>query len=290
MSSSLRPSESLSHAVRRVCRRQAAAALKCLAAARKPESVHEARKGIKKLRAVFRLVRGEIAGADYKKVSQAVRLAAKPMAALRDAQVKRQALATLAGKNARRKFPKVSAALEKNFQVKRRDFERYDFAAVAKLILKKVCQRLDELKLKRSKKAAVEQCLKKSYCCARQAWSTAALAPTPEHLHECRKLGKHFWYQLQFFCAGWPGQTKTLVEELEKLGDELGDDHDLVMLKQFSAEHCGQIPETAELNRLIDVRRKEFAEKYRVRAEKLFGQTPAEICAQLKRDWKLWCS
>ena len=288
MSASLKTAESISDAVRRVCRRHAGSSLKCLRKATRPEAVHEARKEIKKLRAVFRLARGELAKADYRKISKAMRLAAKPMAALRDAQVKRLALETLAGKNAKQKFPDLSAALEKNSRRKRRDFERHDLAAVAKLILKKVCRQLGDLNLKRSGTATPEQCLKKSYCRGQDAWRAASHDPTPENLHKWRRQTKHFWHQLQFLCPEWPVKTSAMVDELEKLGDELGDDHDLVLLKQFAGEHGRRAGETSELNRLIDSRRKQLAEKFQRRGAQLFGKTAEETCAQLKRDWKTW--
>src|SRR5918999_3919048 len=58
------------------------------------EAVHEARKDMKKLRALLRLVRGEVGDKTYRRESDAFRDAGRELAGVRDADVM---LATLAG-------------------------------------------------------------------------------------------------------------------------------------------------------------------------------------------------
>ena len=282
MSASLKKAESIGPAVQRVCRAHAGTALACLRNAKEPEAVHEARKEIKRLRAVFRLARGGMARADFRKISKTMRLAAKPMAALRDAQVKRQALETLAGKNAKRKFPDLSAALETNFRQKRREFERHDLAAVAKFILKTVRRQLADMKLKPSGSAKMEQGLKNSHRRCQNAWMVAARKPTPENFHAWRQQVKNFWHQLQFFGPKGPARARAMMRKLETLAGELGNDHDLVLLQQFAEEHCGQTNETTGLNRLIDSRRKQLAAVIRNHGADLSAWTPREVGARFK--------
>ena len=65
--------ESPAKAVRRVCREHIGEALGRLRKPRHPASVHAVRKEIKKLRAIFRLVRGEIGKGDYRQAAKALR-------------------------------------------------------------------------------------------------------------------------------------------------------------------------------------------------------------------------
>ena len=71
-------SESPAKAVRRVCRERVGAALGRLRKPGSPAAVHGVRKEIKKLRALFRLVRAEIGRGVYRRRAKALREAADP--------------------------------------------------------------------------------------------------------------------------------------------------------------------------------------------------------------------
>src|ERR1039458_7605328 len=100
-----KPAEPPARAVRRICREHITKALARLRRSRHPAAVHGARKEIKKLRAVLRLVRGEIGRGVYRPVAKALRRATGHLAATRDARVMFQAFAKLAGRGAARRFP-----------------------------------------------------------------------------------------------------------------------------------------------------------------------------------------
>jgi len=87
MSFHFKISEPPDRAIRRICLRHIRAAMTCLRQSQRPPAIHKVRKEIKNLRAVFRLVRGDIGRRDYRKATNALRRAAKRMAAPRDARV-----------------------------------------------------------------------------------------------------------------------------------------------------------------------------------------------------------
>ena len=140
-------SESPAKAVRRVCRERIGAALDGLRKPRHPAAVHGVRKEIKKLRALFRLVRGEIGRGAYRKGAKALREAAGSLTAPRDARVMLKAFEKLAGRNARR-FAAIEKALQKNCRRETRRFRKKDAAAAAGRILRKTGRRVGELKIK----------------------------------------------------------------------------------------------------------------------------------------------
>ncbi len=98
----LKKSESPAKALRRVCRERVGAALDCLRQPKRPAAVHGARKEIKKLRAIFRLVRGKISMGTYRKGVKALRAAADCLAATRDARVMLKAFEKTRGRKATR--------------------------------------------------------------------------------------------------------------------------------------------------------------------------------------------
>src|ERR1039458_9119351 len=78
-----KPAEPPARAVRRICREHITKALARLRRSRHPAAVHGARKEIKKLRAVLRLVRGEIGRGVYRPAAKALRRGGGPRAGAR---------------------------------------------------------------------------------------------------------------------------------------------------------------------------------------------------------------
>jgi CHAD domain-containing protein len=264
-------------------------ALACLARPGHPDAVHEVRKELKKLRAIFRLSRGGLSRGEYEKAAEVMRLAAKPLAVWRDARVTRRALDTLAGSKARQ-FPKLRAALRVSCEQAGRRFKELDYGAITKLLLEEVGERLDDAKLKRVGWAEVRKCLEKTYAQGRDAYLLAMRLPTPEHLHGWRKRAKDLWYQLDFLCPAWPARTKALLASLKKLGNELGADHDLVLLQNFAREQRGPGEEAQALDRLIEAQRQIYDTHARQLGSQLYQQMPEAVCTQVEQDWKAWCS
>jgi CHAD domain-containing protein len=113
--------------------------------------------------------------------------------------------------------------------------------------------------------------------------------PLPENFHEWRRRAKDLGYQLRLLCPVQPVELRAMTDELEKLSNHLGDDHDLVMLKQFIADACnGKAKEIKALKDLIDLRQREL----RCAAEKIgsqfYAEKSAQFCARLKNYWNVW--
>ena len=155
-------SESPAKAVRRVCRERIGAALGGLRQGDRPAAVHGVRKEIKKLRAIFRLVRGEIGRGVYRKGAKALRQVADSLTASRDARVMLKAFKKLVGRNASQ-FAGIEKALRKNTGREGERFRRDDSFKRAERLLHKTERRVDDLKIKAAGWAAIEPGLKESY-------------------------------------------------------------------------------------------------------------------------------
>ena len=274
-------------AVRRVCREHIGEALGRLRKSRHPASVHGVRKEIKKLRAIFRLVRGEIGQGDYRRAAKALRRAADRLAAPRDARVTLEAFKKLAGGAAR--FPKIQKALQKHCRRETRRFRNSDSVVVAKRNLRKIIRRVAGLKIKAAGWAAIAPGLRQSYRRGRQACELARRQPRPENFHAWRKQVKNFWHHLRLLCPAWPAAVQALSSNLERLGELLGDEHDLFLLKQFIANHVAEeAREAAALNRLIERRQKNLRAAALKLGSPAYAETPAAVCARLGNHWNAW--
>jgi CHAD domain-containing protein len=147
---------------------------------------------------------------------------------------------------------------------------------------------LDKLDLHRAAWSELKAGLAKSYRRGRAARQLAVRQPTAEHLHAWRKRVKDLLYQLEFLCPDWPAQTQSLLRALAKLSEQLGDDHDLVLLEQFAQDTGTPAAEWTHLRRLISARRQKSGQSIQRLGELLYAWEPSAVCDQWEQDWQAW--
>jgi CHAD domain-containing protein len=281
-------SESPAKAVRRVCRERIGAARARLRQGARSAAIHDVRREIKKLRAIFRLARNGSGGGAYRKSVKALRKAAVCLAAPRDARVRLKAFEKLAGHPARR-FAGIEKTLHKHCRRETRRFQTNDSVALADRILRKIDRRVRGLKIKASGWAAIEPGLKASYVRGREACALARRKPLPENFHDWRKHVKNLWYYFQLLHPAWPAEIRAMTGELELLGGQLGEDHDLCLLEQFVERHCArQASEAAALKQLIESRQRNLRAAALKLGSRLYAETPAVLCRRLGNVWNDW--
>jgi len=283
--------EPLVKAVWRVCRLHLGEALARLRKSSHPASIHGGRKEIKKLRAILQLLRGEINRSDYRKAENALHRAADLLGAPRDARVTLKAFERLAGPEVARCFPKIQKTLQKNYRRETRWFQDDDSVAEAKNILKKVNRRVNRFKSRPGGWTILAPGLKQSYRLGQQAWKRVCQQRSPEYFHEWRRHVKTLCYQLRLLGPEWPAAVRAMTDGLEQLGEQLGEDHDLYLLKQFIKEHCaGQEAEARPLNQLIESHQKKLRAATMKLGVRLYTEAPAVVCARLETHWRTWHS
>src|SRR5205085_153720 len=125
------------------------------------------------------------------------------------------------------------------------------------------------------------------------AFGAAAGDPTIENLHEWRKQAKYLRYQLEILRPVWPERMGELADEADRMGDLLGDDHDLAVLRQLLTDDPGRFPEAGDrevLLALIDRRRAELEQEATLLGERFFQDRPRDFARPLKGYWKTWRS
>src|SRR5262245_17852129 len=120
----LKPSRPLPSQFHRIVRKELEAAVGELRPARPTqEGIHEARKSVKKVRAVLRLLRRDL-GSRYRRENARLRTAAHALSALRDADVTLDTVTTLHGRYPSVVTPVVVRAVRAGLRARKRSARR----------------------------------------------------------------------------------------------------------------------------------------------------------------------
>ena len=193
-------------------------------------AVHDVRKRCKETRGLARLVRPAL-GDEFEPFDRTVRDAAAQLSAMRDAHA---LLATL--DNLLRAHDlddrlrsvrdhQATLAAEATSAIEAGD-ERI---VVARELLIEAKESAHRWKI-RGGFDPVAEGLTATYRRGRRALRTAQRDATDENMHEWRKSAKQLWYQMRLLREASPSIIGPLVDELDGLGEALGDDHDLAVL------------------------------------------------------------
>jgi CHAD domain-containing protein len=259
------------------------------------EAIHSARKQIKRIRALLRLVRCEVRKKALDQALDVLREAAGYLAPPRDAHVRLESFQDLVkradNETVAARFPNFGALLKMECQQERDRFRKARHAKKVKRLIGKQPKLLEKVKLKAEGWAALAPGVRRSYRAARNCWQTAVRNPTPENLHEWRKRVKDLWYIFELLEPIWPEQMAAAASDFETLGELLGDEHDLHILHQVAARNSVHIDLEAEANeliRLIEPRRIELREAAFKLGKRLFAEKPSTVCERLETYWKRW--
>jgi CHAD domain-containing protein len=244
------------------------------------EAVHEARKDLKKLRALLRLARGELGESAFARENTCFRDAGRELAAARDSDVM---LATL-------KALDVPAGpgwdLHKAIEAHRaRNGEGGRHAAAAGVVamLREARGRVDRWPLERDSFGALQGGLKRTYRRGRRDFKAAQANPSVEALHEWRKRVKDLWYQHTLLRPLWPPVMQAVGDQAHELADRLGDDHDLAMLGGWVRDHTDAGPEFFDA---VDRRRAELQADAMALGARLYADKPSAYVRRLRSLWK----
>ena len=258
-------------------------------------AVHEARKSLKKLRALLRLVRRELGEETYARENAALRDAGQRLSETRDADVLITTFQALA-ERAVGHVPQTT--LNRIRQSLRRPRARSRAALVTRLSaevaaeLGAVRERSAEWHLERDDWRLVSRGLDRAYARGAKALPRDGTTPTVEELHEWRKRVKDLWYHTRLLKPLWPDVLEATAEQAHALSELLGDDHDLAMLRERltgdPAFAAGVPADLEPLIEVIDARREELLTEARLLGRRLYAEKPAAFADRMRRYWSAW--
>ncbi len=254
------------------------------------EAVHEARKDMKKLRAVLRLVRGELGDRVYQAENACFRDTARQLAGVRDADVM---LSTLGGLEERYgELPGAAgrlrpALIAHRFRTSAGSMKPASRAAVETLA--EARERVVDWPLDADGFEMFEEGLGRIYRQGRHSYEAAQKHPSAERLHEWRKRVKDHWHHCQLLQDTWKPVMSALADEAHELSDRLGDDHDLAVLVEWAHVHGsaldGSDPVLRGFDVIVESRRRELQEEAFGYAARLYADKPSAFVARLEGWW-----
>lgn len=278
--------EGLAAATARVSEEQLARAVRRLredAAEDAVEAVHDARKAVKKERALLRLMRGQLPRKARRRENRALRDASRRLSDARDAEVLVDTLDALAAHDSGQLPAAAFAAVREPLLARREasratldDPRRLD-AAASELDASR--RRVSELSRERAGLDGLVPGLRRTYRRGERSFAAARAAPDKESLHAWRKRVKDLWYELRLLAEMGGKIVEGHGKDAHALADLLGDDHDLAVLRDaiagLSAIHSD------EVIALIDRRRTELqGEAFRL-GRRVYAETARHFVARM---------
>lgn len=252
------------------------------------EAIHAARKCCKEVRAIARLVRAE-APHEYAVLNTLVRDAARQLSALRDAHAVLSAVDTLAELD---DAPDLTLARSRQADQSARAAEAVSGGEPrverARELLCEARARLAAWQFGGDPEAVIAG-LRRVYRSSRRAWRRALDEPSAEHLHAWRRQAKYLWYQVCLLEPADPGRLGRLAHRLGKLGDRLGDNHDLSVLVATMRSDPGRFGGRRAVDRAVSVAR---ARQRRLRkrafrtAGKIWVAKPGSFAERVGTAWR----
>jgi CHAD domain-containing protein len=292
----IRPQRNAAREARKVAleRLEKATDALCVEPAERAEGVHQARKRFKELRALLRLVR-EPLGARFSVENRQVRDTARRLAESRDATALLESWDALAGREPHLFDGEPLRQIRERLQQRaapdgqvHADFEREVAQALTELHT--LSEQVRHWKLAGKGFGLLAAGLRRTYADGRRELSEAQASGSVEALHEWRKRVKDHWYHCQLLSPCWPAALEGRADQLKRLADALGDDHDLaVMLKlmQDEPELFGAEDTRERLLQCIEQRRAQLQLKALRLGRRLFAEKPKALQARIGAYWRI---
>ncbi len=199
------------------------------------DAVHDVRTELKRARATLRVLRGALSSDAFHRENAIIRNSARPLTALRDAQVLTQTLARL------RRPADAGSTKEFGEQLSRRLQEarlsglralKPKSMADAAADIRALESRIRGLPATRIAHGSISDGVVRAYRIGRKACARAQHEPTDEHLHEWRKQVAYLLNQIVVLNRAGMTCLSKRRKRCHKLADWLGEDHDLAILRQ----------------------------------------------------------
>jgi CHAD domain-containing protein len=262
---------------------------------RNPDApVHEARKDLKKLRSVLRLVRHDVGDDLYRRENMRFRDAARALSGARDAQVKLETLAALRERLDERFAEDELALLTHALEAERKRLADPGGGALAldrgMGAIAAGRDAIADWPLHADDWTLIGPGLKRSYRRGRNRLADVRSEATDEAIHEWRKRVKDVWYHVRLLRNAKASVLGEMAEQVHELSDLLGDHHDLAVLREDAIERRELFADGAleKLLASISERQDELASDAIGLGERAFAEKPKAFERRMRAYWKRW--
>jgi CHAD domain-containing protein len=195
------------------------------------DAIHEARKSVKKIRSVLRLLHDDL-GSDYPAQDRQLRTAAHCLSSLRDADATTETIRALHGRYSSVVTPSIARAVLRGLRGRKREALRRGGRQVRRAVAALRRSRMTIPKRIRdvARFPAVRAGLTRGYRRARTAMKPLGADSDATEFHAWRRRVKDHTYHVRLF-EGIHASPRARAQRLRQLEDWLGDDHNQAVLR-----------------------------------------------------------
>ena len=205
------------------------------------ESVHQARKALKRLRALLRVSRAAIGEHRYRDENRILRNVGRALSGTRDAQVLLDTLDALGARYDEAVRKGTWSRLRASLAAATAHSDGAGDAVEAGSLLGILSDARGRVANGRLSQVGDAVSLADGFAAVygrgRRAYRAARSTPSTETLHELRKRAKDLWHGAQLLEPIGAPQLKELKHSGHRLSDLLGEDHDLTILREHAEAH-----------------------------------------------------
>ncbi len=253
-------------------------------------SVHSARKDLKKLRSVLRLIRSAIGEERFRTENKRYRDAGRRLSS-RDTEVRLETLTALAGRFDE-ELPGEAVKVWRALLSAERE-EQGDEGALAIQIESAISEievGRDEVGRWRFSKESWDLFapgIERAYGRGRREMERVRMRRRAEDVHQWRKRVKDLWYQLRIMRETWPALLGETADQAHELADLLGDHHDLIVLHE-DLKAREELSDEKVLTRAIARRQGELLDDALDLGARLYAEKPKAFLRRLSVYWESW--
>lgn len=258
------------------------------------KALHDTRKSLKRLRACVRLTRDAIGDQSYRRENTVYRMTGQRLSDARDARVLLDTLGELERRYPDELPPLLTHRLRERLE---HDHERaLETLNEDDRTINTVREELESARARTADWAfetdgfrAVQPGLERVYRRGRKRMRRAREDPSAEHLHDWRKRVKDLWHAAQLLRPAAPKQMRKLAKRAHKVGNLLGDHHDLTVFRDYVDVHPHEFADEEARQTLVAVieRRRNVLERKALKlGKRLYGESPKRFVGAIRRGWR----
>ncbi len=293
----LKAGEAVTEGVKRIVLEEVDSATRVLDEAsgrRRDDAIHEARKSVKKIRGVLRLVRFEL-GKAYRQENARFRELGHHLSELRDSaallEVFNQVTNEYAGTLERKSINAIRSGLQKEKGATEQRLNTDEVIKNATAAFRSLAPRARSWPLTHNGFHAIDSGLESTYRLGRRGLKRAEKTEKSVAFHDFRKRVKDHWYHVRLLENLWTEIMEAHESSLKQLETWLGDDHNLVLLREKLRNKPeafgGEAAVTAFLS-LAEQHQKELRGNSISLGHRVYAEKPSVFVRNLGQLWDAW--
>lgn len=283
----------ISGEVRRIVLRQLEIAISELHTVGDPESdeaVHDARRRVKKIRAIIRLVR-PVLDKTYRAVDRDLKEVSRMLAPVADGQGVIETLNAIAHRYHRTLPPSTieaaRAGLVRRSQQTDEQARAQGIVHIAADTLRSEQARITQWRVAADGFRAISPGLHESYRRARHMMIAAWSRPTPAHYHRWRRFVKDHWFHIRLLEGRCGDDLMSYQRRLEALDGVLGEYHNVILLREvLITDRFVSRGETARCLRVVAQYQRVLRRHAESLGLRIYSERPRRFVRRVRALWR----